>query len=439
MTINGNSALETGYDGVVLLGAGLSGLGCARQLPGARIYEAQAYAGGHARSHAAGGFHFDEGAHICHSRDQNYLDMVFESAGEVKHVATSNVVNRREGKWITYPVQNHLHELEPQERAEALIGFVNAQIERAGIEPRHYLDWCLNQYGEFLTEKFYALYTAKYWRTPMEELATDWLSGRLLPSQVNRVIAGAIAAQPDDQAVFAAFHYPERGGYFGFFNNLYEGLNITLNARAVEIDASRRFVTFANGERQDFTELVSSISLPSLVGMIKDAPSSVREAASLLRHTQLLCVNLVINRPRLTDLHWFYIYDEEIEASRVSVASNLGNEPAAAEKTALQAEIFRRDDEQVNVEQLVENTIEHLTKALGFSREEIETVKPVLVPHAYIISDLRRAGAVQHIHEWLAGQGIHCTGLLGKWRFIWSDAAFRDGVATAQEVMQTRK
>ncbi|MBC7910428.1 MAG: FAD-dependent oxidoreductase, partial [Pyrinomonadaceae bacterium] len=338
------AAVDTKYDGVLILGAGLSGLGCARELPGARIYEAHAYVGGHARSHAAGDFHFDEGAHICHSRDQKYLDMVFESAREVKHVAASNVVNRREGKWITYPVQNHLHELEPAERTQALTGFVEAQIERAGIEPRHYLDWCLNQYGEFLTEKFYALYTAKYWRTPMEKLSTDWLSGRLLPSQVNRVIAGAIAKQEDDQAVFAAFHYPERGGYFSFFRDLYQGLNITLNARAVEIDTTRRSVAFANGDRQNFTELVISISLPALVRMIKDAPQSVREAAKLLRHTQLLCVNLVINRPRLTDLHWFYIYDGEIEASRVSVVSNLGNEPAAAEKTALQAEIFRRDD-----------------------------------------------------------------------------------------------
>lgn len=425
-------------DGVVILGAGLSALGCARQLPGARIYEARSYAGGHAWSHEIGGFYFDEGAHICHSRDQKYLDLIFESAGKVKHVAISNVMNRRQGRWITYPVQNHLRELEPRERIDALTDFVKAQIERAGTEPRHYLDWCLNQYGQFLTEKFYALYTAKYWRTPMAELSTDWLSGRLLPTQVNRVIAGAIAKQADDQAVFAAFHYPARSGYFGFFRQLYKELNITLDARAIEIDLSRRSVTFANSHRQDFTELVSSVPLPDLVLMIKDAPASVRQAAALLRHTQLLCVNLVIDRPRITDLHWFYIYDQEVDASRVSVVSNLGNEPAAAEKTALQAEIFRRADEPLNVAQMVENTIVHLTKALGFTRQEIETVKPVLVPHAYIISDLNRASAAQHIQEWLLARGIHCTGLLGKWRFIWSDAAFHDGVATAEAIMRTR-
>lgn len=430
---------ENDHSGVVILGAGLSGLGCGLQLSGAKLYEAQPYVGGHAWSHSAGGFHFDEGAHICHSRDQNYLEMVFKSAGEVNHVLTSKVVNRRAGKWITYPVQNHLHELDPAERTLALTGFVKAQIERAGIEPGNYLDWCLNQYGEFLTENFYARYTAKYWRTSMEELATDWLSGRLLPAQVNRVIAGAIGRQSDDQAVFAAFHYPSRGGYFSFFSQLYQDLDITLNARAVEIDPRARSVLFSDGVRRHYSELVSSVPLPTLIGMIKDVPASVRESADRLRHTQLLCVNLVINRPRLTDLHWFYIYDSEIEASRVSVVSNLGQESAAAQKTALQAEIFRRSDESVNVEQLVENTIEHLTKTLGFTRGEIETVSPVLTPHAYIVSDLHRAVSVQHIHDWLSSQGIHCTGLLGKWKFIWSDAAFRDGVDTARTILRLKK
>ena len=423
----------------MILGAGLSGLGCARELPGARVFEAHAYVGGHAQSHALGGFHFDEGAHICHSRDQQYLDLVFASAERVRHVATSKVVNRSNGSWITYPVQNHLHELPSNERTQALTGFVKAQIERAAIIPSNYLDWCLNQYGEYLTEKYYAAYTDKYWRVPMKELATDWLSGRLLPAQVSRVIAGAVAKQTDDQAVFAAFHYPETGGYFSFFRQLYGTLNISLNARAVEVDLVGRSVGFADGSRADFTKLVSSLSLPALIRMIKDVPASVREAAGQLRHTQLLCVNLVINRPRLTDLHWFYIYDQEIEASRVSVVSNLGNEAAAERKTALQAEIFRRSDESMNVAQLVENTVEQLCKVLGFSRADIDVVSPVVVPCAYIISDLNRARAVEHIQAWLHSHRVYCTGLLGNWKFIWSDAAFRDGIKSAHAILSSEK
>jgi protoporphyrinogen oxidase len=425
--------------GVIVLGAGLSGLGCARVLRGARVFEAKAYGGGHAWSHEAGEFFFDEGAHICHSCDQDYLDLVFGSAGVVNHIAASSVVNHRKGRWITYPVQNNLHELAPDERSKALVDFVKAQIQRAAVEPQNYLEWCRNQYGEFLTENFYAVYTAKYWRSAMETLATDWLSGRLLPAQIDRVIAGAIVKQPETQAVFAAFHYPSRGGYFGFFRELFANLDITLNARAIEIDARKRSVVFANGRCEDFDELTSSVPLPALIGLIRDAPSSVREAAKLLHHTRLLCVNLVINRPRLSERHWFYVYDPEVEASRVSFVSNLGSEPAAISKSALQAEVFRRDDEPLDTESAIDNTVDHLTRIIGFSRAEIESVAPVEIPYAYVISDLNRARAVQHIQEWLRTQHIFSMGLFGQWRFIWSDAAFRDGEATAQSILASRK
>ena len=47
-------------DEVIILGAGLAGLGCARTLEGARIYEAAKHPGGHAFSHAVDGVFFDD-------------------------------------------------------------------------------------------------------------------------------------------------------------------------------------------------------------------------------------------------------------------------------------------------------------------------------------------------------------------------------------------
>ena len=421
--------------GTIILGAGLSGLGCARQLPGATIYEANGYAGGHAYSHAAGGFAFDEGAHICHSRDQGYLDMIYGSAGRVHQIKTSKVLNRRNGDWLTYPVHNNLHELAPRERILALGDFVKAQINRGDKPPANYLEWCRLQYGEFLTKEFYERYTTKYWRTPMERLGTDWLSGRLLPAQIERVLAGSVETQAESQAVFAQFHYPAEGGYVRFYTRLYEGLDIRYNHQAIGVDWKGKKITFSHGEAVDYETLASSIPLPKLVGMLADAPTEVREAGCKLRSTKLLCVNLVVNRPRLTDTHWFYIYDQETEASRVSLASNLGQEPAAEYATALQAEIFRRDDEPLPVEALVENTVKQLTACLGFSRHEITTVFPVVVPHAYVISDVDRAATVDFLVRWLQTKGIYSMGLLGRWKYIWSDAAFRDGENTARAIV----
>ena len=332
--------------GVVVLGAGLSGLGFARHCRDCRIFEAADHPGGQAYSHEMGGVHFDRGAHISHTKDDGFRELTAEAAGDVVSISSSVVRNRWQGRWLTYPVQNHLHELPLATRIRALTELVEAH-SRPHAEATDYREWCLQQYGRCLTESFYDEYTAKYWRVPAESLATDWLGGRLLPSMLPRIIQGAFAPVPEGQAVFAKFRYPARGGFFGFFAPLYDDLDIAYGERAIEIDCRRKLVRFESGRIEAFEALASSIALPDLVQMIRDVPTEVHELASRLRHTQLLCVNLIVDRPRLTDCHWFYIYDREIEASRVSLPGNLAPGSVAEGRTALQAEIFRRDDESV--------------------------------------------------------------------------------------------
>jgi protoporphyrinogen oxidase len=194
---------------VVVLGAGLAGLGFARHYPGCRVFEAESEPGGHARSHEFAGAWFDRGAHICHSQDKVWLDLV-TAGGPMNEMTRSVVLNHKAGHWFAYPVQNHLADLPEADREAALSDFLSAQEHYAGRTPKNYEEWCRFQYGDFLTENFYRLYTAKYWHVPMAELATDWLGGRLLPSQVETIVAGARGHQEETQAVFRTFRYPRR-------------------------------------------------------------------------------------------------------------------------------------------------------------------------------------------------------------------------------------
>jgi protoporphyrinogen oxidase len=257
---------------VVILGAGLSGLGCALRLPGAQVFEAEDHPGGLAYSHCFDGIWYDRGAHISHSRDLAWIELISREAGEVVEICPSRVSNYWHGHWVTYPVQNHLSELPEHVRKLALDGFLAAQEKYRGAVPRNYREWCLFQYGEYLVDHFYAEYTRKYWRVPMEELATDWLSGRLLPADVQRVMKGAASSQEDNQAVFAAFRYPARGGFFAFVKPLYDRVPVRYGHRACKVDARRREVIFENGARESYEALASSIPLPELVAMIEAHP-----------------------------------------------------------------------------------------------------------------------------------------------------------------------
>ena len=420
---------------VIVLGAGLAGLGFARHWPGCRVFEADAAPGGHARSHAFGGAWFDRGAHICHSQDETWLKLV-GAATPLHEMTKSTVLNHKAGRWFAYPVQNHLFDLPPADREKALADFLAAQEKYRGREPRNYEEWCRFQYGDFLVENFYCLYTAKYWHVPMAELATDWLGGRLLPSQVANVVAGAQGPVEEKQAVFRTFRYPRRGGFFAMLAPLADGVDLQLNQRAVRVDAVRRRVGFASGLEADYDALVSTVPLPDLVEMIPDAPADVRAAAAKLRALRQICVNLVVDRESLSPANWFYVYDPEIDVSRVSFPFSLSGERNG--RTAIQAEIFLPQAARPDENALLEKALGDLGRLLKFPASAVLAAEIRGYPRSYVVSDLDRGPAVRHVRDWLRGRGIETTGLFGAWEYVWSDRAFAGGRALAQALQVGR-
>jgi len=421
---------------IVVLGAGLAGLGFARSLPKASVFEAKDHPGGHAFSHDVDGCFFDEGAHISHTQDSRFLKLIYEQAGQVHQIAPSRVSNYWNGRWVTYPVQNHLYELPLKNRIPALLGLMAAHA-RPKRSLSNYADWCKNQYGNYLSHHFYGVFTQKYWRMEMEELSVDWVEGRLIKSFLKNVVLGALMPQGEKQASFRRFHYPASGGFFGFFKPLYRTMKIHYGERAVEVDSQTKRITFESGRTEHYDALASSIPLPELIGIIKDVPSSVAEAAHSLKHTKLLCVNMVVNRPRLTPLHWCYIYDHDVEAARVSFPSNLSPGGVREGLSTLQAEIFRRFDEDWDTEALSRRTIRQMADLFGFDKKsELISVKPISIPYAYVISDKERERSVSHILTWLKKKDVVCMGFYGKWKHKWSDAAYSSGLEAAREISQ---
>lgn len=420
---------------ILVLGAGLTALGFARYHRDARIFEAADHVGGHAFSHEQHGVFFDEGAHICHAKDEEWLKLLYRQAGAVRRIEQSRVACWWHGHWLTYPVQNHLRDLPPDLRIRALDDLVKAQVAHQGKTAAHYEEWCRFQYGDYLTDHFYREYTDKYWRVPMAEMGTDWLAGRLLPSQLSRIIHGAIAPLDEKQSVFSLFHYPERGGFFAFFKGLYDGLDVRLGRRAVHVDSASRVVGFADGSEARFDRLVSTIPLTDLARMTNGAPDDVREAAEGLRCTQLLCVNLVIGKPDLSPYDWFYIYDADIDVSRVKVTSNVAPNSVPGGTTVLQTEQFVRDDEEIDIPARIAKTVRDLARVLQYDPgQDVRAAAHVHVRHAYPIPTIDREARAQRVIDWFEARGIYPAGLFGRWKYLWSDQAFAGGKALVQRL-----
>ena len=111
--------------------------------------------------------------------------------------------------------------------------------------------------------------------------------------------------------------------------------------------------------------------------------------------------------------------------------SNLSPDCLPAGQSALQAEVFRLPEEEFHADLLAEKVTADLGRLLGFGEGDILHRGHVVVPHAYVVSDHRRAPAVRAILAWLEERGIRSMGLYGRWKYVWSDEAFRQGRDTA--------
>jgi protoporphyrinogen oxidase len=419
---------------VIVLGTDLASLSCARALPGCRVLEATAHPGGCTRSEEMGGIRFDEGLQILDGVG-NEFDGLLETSGCQVNVFRPVVRGRWQGRWLTEPLHNHLRELPAELAIRALSDLVEAHVNPVA-DPVDLQTWYRNQYGSALTEGFYDDFVAKYWRVRAETL-TSAAEDTIVPAELPRVIRGALSAV--DAALPTPVWYPAHGGIARLFTPFSSSVVPFRSDRPIEIDASRHCIRLESGAQESYDSMASSVPLPELIRIIRDVPADLRDLAKQLCWTQLLCVNLIVDRPRLIDCHWFNIYDRAVEAVRVSLPGNLAPGVVPEGRTALQAEIYRRNDESLPVESLMEKAVADLSALFGFSLWEIRQSGHIQIPFVNPIPDLARNAAAQPILDWLEKRGIVGTGPGGCWRHMTTAEAVRHGRETASRFSSGRK
>jgi protoporphyrinogen oxidase len=429
---------------VVILGAGMAGFGAAVKLheegERGKLYEARPTPGGHTSTHFYNdGFTFDEGPHISFTSDERLQDLLARNVGGKYEVMSAYVNNYWRGRWIKHPAQVNLHGLPADVVIECIKDFVDAS---ATHNPRvaNYEDWLIAAFGRAFAETFPLQYTKKYHTTDARNLTTDWLGPRLYRPTLDEVLLGALKSEPLDVHYVDNFRYPTRGGFSAYWKPFESTVDLYCEYRVREVDHATRTLTFANGQSIQYGQLVSSIPLPCLIPMIKGAPKDVLEAASLLACSQVVLVNIGLNRPVDTPARWTYFYDEEFCFARISFPAGFSPTLVPEGAGSVQAEVYFSEKYRPLIgepEEWIEPTIDGLIECgLVNSRDEIVHRSSIFAPFANIIFDHDRPAALAAVHGYLADIGIGHCGRYGDWEYIWTDQAFKSGENAATAALQ---
>jgi UDP-galactopyranose mutase len=430
---------------IVILGGGLAGLAAGYGLSAAdreyRIFEMEERAGGVARSVTQDGFVFDHGPHILFPR-------IERAKALIQQLLDGNLVERSREAWIyhhsqqvftRFPFQHHLHGLAPEVVKDCLLGAMQAFIDTStrgddAPPPANYRQWMEESFGSGITRHLMGPYARKIWTVDPSEMSYSWISDRVPVPEMEQIIAGAVSSVEDRFGFNPEFMYPREGGIeslsLGFLPAVEH--NLETGMRATRIDPAGRTVTFADGRTVGFRRLVYTLPLPELVRLVDDLPHDVRRAIEGLKHNSILCVNLGIDRPAISDKHWIYFYEDRFPFHRISFPMNLSAETTPPGMSSISTEVAYSDWRPLDKATIIEKTVTALHEAGILQQGDRVVTDGVLdIHYAYIIYDLEREAHLEVIYRYLRDHDIEPCGRFGRWEYLNMDRTIESGLSTA--------
>jgi protoporphyrinogen oxidase len=427
---------------VSVLGSGMAGLGAAYRLREAGvdsvIFDRNSHAGGHTSSHESEGFIFDEGPHVSFTKNEQVRALFAQAVGGKFESINAYIDNYWRGHWVRHPVVTNMHGMPADVVTNVIKDYVEAKAAKPGPID-NYEQWLVASYGRTYAELFPMQYTRKYHTTDARNLTTEWVGPRLYQAKLEEVLQGALSPASPNIHYVQDYRYPTHGGFAAFLSGLLADSKVTLQHEVVAIDPKARELRFGNGQRSNYSALVSSIPLPDLIPMIAGTPADVIAASQTLACTTVVLVNLGVDRPDVSKSSWTYFYDDEFPFSRVSFPRNYSPHVVPPGTGSIQAEVYfsrKYRPLRQKAEDCIEPTIEGLRKCgIIQPKDRIVFRGAQLVPYANIIFDLDRVAALKTVHGYLESLGIAWCGRYGEWGYLWSDEAFVSGAGAADKAI----
>lgn len=410
---------------IAILGGGISGLGAAFKAAEvgvqAVVFEARRSAGGLLDNFTIEGFRFDHAVHLSFATE-DLVRNIFDRTPYSTHPSVAYCFET--DRWLKHPIQNNLFHLPVNDRVKLIKSF----LERSSkLEGDNYDLWLRHQYGDLIAERYPIRYTKKYWCTTASQMSTTWIANRMRRAELDEILFGAMSPATPNHYYTTEMRYPKAGGYKAFIQPLIESAEVRCGHRCISIDLKRKTISFANGALVRYGRLISSLPLPELTSLANDVPEEIANAAKTLKATSIDLVSIGFNRKIVNDL-WFYIYDEDILASRAYSPSIKSPDNAPFGCSSLQFELYSRGPESMfDPKNIRENTMYALKKMAISSGEDIVVYDHRRVRYGNVIFDKGMEERRDLVRSYFNSHNVKTIGRFGEWAYLWSNDSFMSG------------
>jgi protoporphyrinogen oxidase len=427
---------------IAVLGGGITGVAAARFLAerghSPTVFEAGGRLGGLCGSDVVDGYVVDHaGGHILYSTDRPVLDLLLQvlgPEGSVQNERRTRIFHR--GRYVSYPFENGLGDLSPEDNFECLKGYVEATFARknGAPEPEDFHGWCRWRFGDGICRQFMHPYNEKIWNVDLRTLGTAWVRGRVPDAPIDDVLRAAVGVKTVGYAHQAVFWYPRRGG----FETLVHALAAGLPSGTVRLRTPVKKVGRAGaGWRVDgeaFDRVVSTLPLAELAKVVDDVPAAVREAIAGARYTSLQTVFVALKHDRLPNYSWVYFpHPENGPQNRITYLSNYSPENAPPGRGSVMAEVTYLGPTP-DPDRTARETVAGLVRCGVFAAEDVAFTKVYDNRYAYILYEHGLEGRVDAVRSYAKTLGLDLVGRFGNYNYYNSDRCVRAALDLAESL-----
>lgn len=417
----------------MIIGAGPTGLAAGyrlRELGYANftLLEARHKVGGLASSERSpNGFTYDIGGHVLFSHYE-YFDRLFDRlmGDDYQELLRESWVWMFD-RFLPYPFQNNIKFLPREVVLECLLGQIEAQkqpLDKAWFA--NFEELIHGVFGVGIATHFMMPYNFKVWAHPPRMMNKEWIGERVATPPIERVLGNVILDRQDvSWGPNATFKYPRFGGTGELFERMrpYVEDQLRLCAGVVAVDCDQREVVLADGNRESFDLLLSTMPLDVLAHSLRGTvPDCVRTQAARLRHSGSYIVGVGIRQPSPSRKCWMYFPEANCPYYRVTYLSNYSPDVVPDPEThySMLAEISHSELKPVDRRTIIDETIEGMVNTRVITEaDRADIVDAYLIEHDYTYPtpSLERDEVLRTVQPWLDAQGVYSRGRFGAWRY----------------------
>lgn len=407
----------------IIIGAGISGLTYANYTHNDYlILEKENHTGGLCNTIKQNGFVWDYSGHFFHFQDPQIAEFISNRIDQSQLLKVEKHTQiRYKDRLIDFPFQKNIHQLSQEEFIDCLCDL----FETDNIDVVSFKSMLYAKFGKSIAEKFLIPYNTKLYATDLDNLDADAM-GRFFPyANKDEIIRNF--RQSHNESYNGSFLY-HTGGAIEYIYALEHDIpkkKICLGEIVTSIDMERHIV-HTNKRTMFYDNIISTIPLPSLLKLCKrDYDSKV------LTWNKVLVFNLGFDGKGVDcSNHWIYFPEEKYCFYRVGFYSNI----IPSDKMSLYVEIGFKSDAEIDIEEMLRQTLFGLREAQILHDEKLISWHSVVMNPAYVHVSKSGLNEVKNQTDALAKYNIFTIGRYGSWNYSSIEDNMKEAIALAKQI-----